>query len=101
MDISSPQLIEPGVYTFLKYSLKQCHLFKWKYYNYIVNISLGIGFFIFVGIFCYFHYKGAPTPEERQLQSNKAHQYIADKIKNYRIAKQREHQELITSLPSF
>ncbi len=101
MDISSPQLIEPGIYTFLKCSLKQCHIFKWKYYNYMVNIIMGIGFLLVVLVFCYSHYKGVPTPEERQLQLNKTQQYILQKINNYRMAKQYEHQELITSLPSF
>ena len=101
MDSTHPQLIEPGVYTFLRYSLKQCHLFKWKYYNYIINIILCVAFIVAVGIFCYLHYKGEPTTEDKQLQINKTQQYILQKINNYRMAKQHEHQELITSLPTF
>ena len=101
MEISAPQLIEPGIYTYLRHSLQECHIFKWKYYNYILNLLLlvmGIGF---IGVFCYCHYKGQPSTEDIQLKNNKTQQYILDKINNYRIHKQQQHNELITSLPSF
>jgi hypothetical protein len=67
----------------------------------MVNIGMGIGFLIVVFVFCYSHYKGVPTPEERQQQMNKTQQYVLQKINNYRMAKQHQHQELITSLPLF
>jgi hypothetical protein len=101
MDISSPKLIEPGIYTYLKYSLKECHLYKWKYYSYIINIALFGIWALFIGLFCYWHYKGAPSVAEQQAKQNKIQKYITDKIANYRISKQKYHQELITSLPAF
>lgn len=101
MDISEPNLIEPGIYTLLKYSLKQCHTYKWKYYNYLVNIFMGIGFILFVLCFCWWHYKGVPNEEYIQMKKNTTQMYILQKIKNFQHAKQVESQELITSLPRF
>ena len=101
MEYCTPQLIEPGIYTYLRHSLRESYLFKWKYYNYIINTVLCLFGIIFICIFCYCHYKGTPTVEAQQLKNNKTQQYILDKINNYRNYKQKQHQELITSLPSF
>jgi hypothetical protein len=43
-----PMLTEPGVKFFLSESLKQCHKFKEKNQNKILNIGLFIGFLIFL-----------------------------------------------------
>jgi hypothetical protein len=101
VEISTPQLIEPGIYTYLRHSLRESYVFKWKYYNHIINIMLCIFGLMFIGIFCYCHYKGSISPEEKQLKNNKTQQYILDRINQYRIHKQKQHNELITSLPSF
>ena len=101
MDNSIPNLIEPGIYTFLKYSLQKSHIFKCTYYNYILNISLCIIFVLMTTILCIIHYKGSPTLEEIQYKHNKTKEYILNKIKNYKASQQIMHQKLITSLPNF
>lgn len=101
MEYSAPQLIEPGIYTYLRQSLRDSYNFKWKYYNHLINMALFLIGVLFISIFCYCHYKGERSEEDRQLKNNKTQQYILDKINNYRIYKQHQHNELITSLPSF
>lgn len=101
MDNITPNLIEPGIYTFLKYSLKQSHVFKCNYYNYILNISLCIIFVLLITLLCVIHYKGSPTLEEIQLKNNKTKEYIINKIRNYKASQQIMHQQLITALPHF
>jgi hypothetical protein len=101
MDNSLPHLIEPGIYTYLKYSLKKCHIFKCNYYNYILNISLFIVFVFMISILCVIHYKGTPTLDEIRFKNNKTKEYIMTKIYNYKVSQQRLHQELITALPHF
>jgi hypothetical protein len=96
---SKPMLTEPGVKYFLNESLKQCHHFKEKHNNTILNICLLIGFFILLGIFLLYKFKGKLTAteiEEKELEKKK---YILSKIRNYQDAKVRAQQELITGLP--
>jgi hypothetical protein len=101
MENTKPQLIEPGIKTFLKHSLKKCHEFKMNYYNSITNVSLLVGFCLFVSLLLYIKYKGKPTEEELEEKENQKKHYIIQKIKNYRDAKRIAHQELITGLPEF
>lgn len=98
-DCNRPMLTEPGVKFFLNETLKQCHLFKEKHNNMMINISLLIGFFIILAILLLYKYKGKLTNEEieeRELQKQK---YILSKIKNFQDDKLRSQQELITGLP--
>jgi uncharacterized protein YlaN (UPF0358 family) len=95
----SPVLIEPGVKYFLNETLKQCHVFKEKYNNYIFNISLFIGFCVILALILVIKYKGKLTPEEKEEKELVKKQYILSKIHNYQEAKLRDQQELITGLP--
>jgi len=101
MENTKPQLIEPGIKSFLRYSLKKCHDFKMNYYNQITNLCLLIGFLFFLFLLLYIKYKGKPTPEEEEEKSLLKKYYILQKIKNYQDAKRIAHQELITGLPAF
>lgn len=101
MDNSIPHLIEPGIYTYLKYSLKKSYLFKCNYYNYILNISLFIVFVLLLTSTCLIHYKGRPSINEIQFKNNKTQEYIINKIKNYKASQEIMHQKLITALPHF
>lgn len=98
-EYNKPMLTEPGVKFFLRETLKQCHDFKEKYNNTLINIGLLIGFFIILGILLLYKYKGKLTQqeiEEKELQKKK---YILSKIRNFQDAKLRSQQELITGLP--
>ena len=97
--ISKPMLTEPGVKYFLNETLKQCHKFKEKYQNMVINIGLLIIFFIILGILLLYKYKGKLTPEEIEQKELNKKQYILSKIRNYQDAKLRTQQELITGLP--
>jgi hypothetical protein len=101
MENTKPQLIEPGIKTFLRYSLKKCHEFKMNYYNTIANLVIFVVFCFFVTLLLYVKYKGKPTPEELQEKDRQKKYYILEKIKNYQDAKRIAHQELITGLPAF
>lgn len=98
-EIAKPVLIEPGVKYFLNETLKQCHIIRVKYYNFIFNIGLTILFFIILGIFLIYKYKGKLTPEEKEEKEIEKQQYILSKIKNFQIDKLRAQQALITGLP--
>lgn len=97
--INKPMLTEPGVKYFLNETLKQCHKFKEKYQNMVINIGLLIVFFIILGILLLYKYKGKLTPEEIEQKELNKKQYILSKIRNYQDAKLRTQQELITGLP--
>jgi len=101
MENTKPQLIEPGIKSFLRNSLKKCHEFKINYYNNIANFALLLFFCLFISLLLYIKYKGKPTPEELEERDNQKKHYIIQKIKNYRDAKRIAHQELITGLPDF
>lgn len=101
MENTKPQLIEPGIKSFLRHSLRKCHEFKMNYYNNIINFSLFLGFCFFILSLLWIKYKGKPTPEELEEKDNQKKHYIIEKIKNYRDAKRIAHQELITGLPEF
>ena len=98
-DFTPPVLIEPGVKFFLNQTLKQCHIFKEKYNNYIFNISLFIIFCLILGLILIIKYKGKLSPEEKVQKDEVKKNYILSKIHNYQQAKLREQQELITGLP--
>jgi hypothetical protein len=98
-EFDKPTLIEPGVKYFLNETLKQCHIFKNKHNNHIMNIVLLSGFFILLGLILLYKYKGKLTPAEKINKNNEKKQYILSKIKNYQDAKLRAQQDLITGLP--
>jgi hypothetical protein len=98
-EVTKPMLTEPGVKYFLNETLKQCHKFKEKHQNMIVNIGLLLGFFIILGILLLYKYKGKLTPEEIAEKDLEKKRYILSKIRNYQDAKIKSQQELITGLP--
>ena len=99
MNGDKPVLIEPGVKYFLNETLKQCHEFKTKYNNYLLNIILLCAFLLLVGLVLLYKYKGKLTPAEKIVKENQKKQYILSKVKNYQDSKIRAQQELITGLP--
>jgi hypothetical protein len=96
---TKPILTEPGVKYFLNETLKQCHIFKEKYHNYLFNIGILVLFLILLGGLLIYKYKGKLTPEEISENELNKKRYILSKIKNYQDTKLRAQQELITGLP--
>jgi len=99
MIVERPMLTEPGVKYFINETLKQCHQFKERYYNTLINIWLLFCFFIGLAILLIFKYKGKLTPEELEEKEEKKKMYILSKIRTYQDAKVRAQQQLITGLP--
>jgi hypothetical protein len=97
--LPKPTLTEPGVKYFLNQALKQSHIIREKFHNTIFNIGMFIFFLLILGGILVYKYKGKLTPAEIAKKNKEKQQYILEKIKNFQIAKQRAHQELITGLP--
>ena len=100
-EFHKPMLTEPGVKYFLNETLKQCHKFKEKHQNMILNIGLLVGFFIILGILLLYKYKGKLTPEEIFKKDLEKKQYVLSKIRIYQESKLRSQQQLITGLPQW
>jgi hypothetical protein len=99
--VPKPTLTEPGVKYFLNQALKQAHIIRENFHNMIFNIGMLILFFIILGGILVYKYKGRLTPVEIAKKNKEKQQYILEKIKNFQIAKQKAHQELITGLPQW
>jgi len=80
VEIRPPRLVESGVKYFLNETLKQCHIFKERFHNWIFNIGLFLLFLIILGC---------------------KQQYILSKVQKFQLAKKQAHQELITGLPNW
>ena len=98
-DQTKPTLTEPGVKYFLNHALKQSHIIRENFHNLVFNIGMFIFFLLIVGFVLVYKYKGKLTPVEVAQKNQEKHQYILERIKNFKIAKQRAQQELITGLP--
>jgi hypothetical protein len=96
-----PFLIEPGVKSFLNETLKQCHSYKTKYYNIIINIGLFLFFVILLSAILLYKYKGRLTPMEKEKKNRDKQEYILNTVKKFQEAKKIAHQELITGLPNW
>jgi len=94
-----PTLTEPGVKYFLNNALKQSHINREEFHNMIFNIGMLIFFVLILGGILIYKYKGKLTPVEIAKKNKEKQQYVLEKIKNFQVAKQRAHQELITGLP--
>ena len=97
--LPKPTLTEPGVKYFLNHALKQSHIVREKFHNTIFNIGMFIFFLVILWGILVYKYKVKLTPVEIAKKNKEKQQYILEKIKNFQIAKQRAHQELITGLP--
>jgi len=100
-EIPPPLLTEPGVKYFLNQALKQSHMIREKFHNTMFNIGMFILFVVILGCILVYKYKGKLTDVEISQKNKEKHQYILERIRNFQIAKQRAHQELITGLPQW
>tara|TARA_Y100001970_G_C14127991_1_gene800080 strand:+ start:576 stop:926 length:351 start_codon:yes stop_codon:yes gene_type:complete len=100
-DIHVPLLTEPGVTYFLRETLKQCRDKKYKYYNRAMNIGLLFLFLMLLGIILIYKKKTKPSKEDLKKKRIEQQQYILHKIKEIQQQRKREHNEIITHLPTF
>ena len=102
MNVSNfPKLIEPGVKYFLHESLNNCNTNKTKYYNILTNLGL---FFIFIFVLgCILLYKNKTklSPEEKKKKKLIEKKYLLDRIRRYKMSKDKDRQNTITNIPKF
>lgn len=100
-NFNKPMLTEPGVKYFLNATLKQCHQFREKYMNTMLNICLFVGFSLSIALLLVYKYKGKLTPQEQESKEMEKKQFILSKIHNFQQAKLKSQQALITGLPQW
>jgi len=99
--ISKPNLREPGVNYFLKYTLKNIHKNKKQQFDTFFNIILLFLFIVILGIILIYKFKNKQTEKEKIQKKKEQKKYIIKKIKNITKVKQKEHEILITKIPKF
>jgi len=97
---SSPILTEPGMHYFMRETLKQCRDRKYAIYSHIYNILLFLGFFLLLGCFLYYKYKGRLSPEEKKKRQRDQEKYIVERIKLTQDKAKKHHNLIITDLPT-
>jgi len=98
---TNPSLTEPGIKYFLRESLKNIHVENIKYNNFLFNSTLLIGFSIILMLLLLYKYKTKPTEEDLIKKENLKKTYILSKIKALNIKKEKERNDMITTLPKF
>jgi len=96
----SPLLTEPGMHYFMGETLKQCRQKKAVMYTRFYNLMLLLIFFLILGAFLYYKYKGRLTPEEKKKKNLEQEKYILETIKKTRNKKQKHQNLIITDLPT-
>jgi hypothetical protein len=98
-------LTEPKIKSFISATLKECSQFKKQNINIIFNIFMFILFFVVIGGFLMYKYKGKLTDREIMERNKKKQEYIFKKIQQISIEKkmneEKESQDIITNLPIF
>lgn len=80
MNPSSPNLVAPGVRSFMDFTLKNCRQLKDNYTTWAVNFGLATGLFVILGLFLYYKYKGKPTREEQERKKIEGQEYVMRKL---------------------
>ena len=100
---TASHLVEPGLKSYLNYSLKKCHSVKMRYYSFWFNISLLLAFIVIFGGFLLYMYKGKMTPFEKQQKRERDRRFIIQKINTLQIEKEKRlnKNNMITNLPEW
>ena len=80
MNTNKPNLIAPGVRSFMDFTLRNCREIKDNYTCWAINLSLTLFLFSVIGLFLYFKYKGKPTKEELERKKIEGQQYVMKKL---------------------
>jgi ribosomal protein S8 len=101
MEGSIPRLIEPGVKSFLAYSLKGCRAYKDRYITITYNIVTFLVFIGFIGGILWYKYKGNISNYEKELKERKKQEYIISKLQQVSYLKNKQNHNIITDLPNW
>lgn len=78
--MDSPNLVAPGVKSFMDFALKNCRQMKDTYMTVVVNVTLTVVLAAVVGGFLYYKYKGKPTPAEVEDRKRRGQEYVMRKL---------------------
>ena len=101
MERETPRLVEPGMRSFIRATLKECHNFKNRHISLVYNVSLAAIFIVLCATILYFMYKGRLTPEQKEFKERKKQQYIMTKLMQLTEQKRRTNNSMITNLPDW
>ena len=94
-----PNLIEPGIKSYIRNMLKEYQSFKCKYFSFIYNISLSIILILIIGLFLFYKYKGKTNIQEKIIKEKEKKEYIYAKLREIKKLKHKKNSNLITNLP--
>ncbi len=94
-----PRLVESKVKFFLKGALQHSNKTKNLYISRIYNIVLAILFFLILGGFLFYKYKGRLTPIEKEAKKRREYQHVLIQIKKLQLANQKTNGNMFTNLP--
>jgi hypothetical protein len=103
--MESPQLVAPGVKSFMDFTLRNCRQMKDSYMTFAVNIGLTVTFIVVIGGFLYYKYKGKPTREEVEQRKRQGQEYVMKKLGTHVATRQlssnqsKNDSSVITGLP--
>ena len=78
--MDSPNLVAPGVRSFMDFTLKNCKQLKETYTTAAVNVGLAVAFIAVIGGFLYYKYKGKPTMAEVAEKKRQGQEYVMRKL---------------------
>ena len=96
-----PRLVEPGIESYVKGTLKQCKQFKNQYSNVMYNIIM---FSVFVGVFgiiLFVKFKGKMTKGEKRKRDRDKQHYILSKLQQMNAIRSKPNGRMITDLPNW
>ena len=97
----TPNLTEPGVIYFLKETLKRCNEKKLLFYNTVLNLGLLFIFISILGVLLVYKKNNKLSSKDKKQKALKQQQYMLERIKSFREKRQKENNEIITTLPRF
>jgi cbb3-type cytochrome oxidase subunit 3 len=92
-------LTEPGVRQYFVDSFKSCKEYKMQYHTWILNSCLLLFFILCLSAILYYKYKGKQSPIAKKRKQEEDRLYIMNRIRSLQIEKQKDSNQLITSLP--
>lgn len=100
--MDKPELVAPGVRSFMDFTLRNCRKLKDNYFTFAVNASLTVLFIGVVGLFLYGKYRGKPSKAELEARQRQGQEYIMRKLGTHVATRQMEAKTAansITGLP--
>jgi hypothetical protein len=78
-----PRLIEPGVSYFFNQTLRQCHVFRMRYWQWVTNLTaIAVGVVVLGGIL-WWKRRQRPTPEKLAERHEQRRAYIVNRIRAF------------------